>query len=70
MEQNGTLPCASLPMTSAEELRQLLDETNQLISIFVASIKTLHSSSGDGLPVLRSTHYAYGAPHSWRRFIF
>ncbi|HJZ46709.1 MAG TPA: four helix bundle protein [Roseiflexaceae bacterium] len=35
-------------MTSTEGLRQLLDETNQLISIFVASIKTLHSSSGDG----------------------
>jgi four helix bundle protein len=34
-------------MTSAEGLRQLLDETNQLISIFVASIKTLHGRSDD-----------------------
>ena len=31
-------------MTSAEGLRQLLDETNQLINIFVMNIKTLHSS--------------------------
>jgi four helix bundle protein len=29
-------------MASVEGLRQLLDETNQLISIFVVSIKTLH----------------------------
>jgi four helix bundle protein len=35
-------------MANAEGLHQLLDETNQLISIFVASIKTLHGSSGDG----------------------
>src|SRR5215212_12064336 len=29
-------------MAHAEALRQLLDETNQLISIFVISVKTLH----------------------------
>jgi four helix bundle protein len=31
-------------MTNAEALRQLLDETNQLISIFVVSVKTLHEN--------------------------
>jgi four helix bundle protein len=31
-------------MASLEGLRQLLDETHQLISIFVTSIKTLHGS--------------------------
>ena len=34
-------------MASMEALRQLLDETNQLISIFVTSIKTLHGSRSD-----------------------
>jgi four helix bundle protein len=32
---------------SVEALCQLLDETNQLISIFVTSIKTLHGSRSD-----------------------
>lgn len=32
-------------MANAEGLRQILDETNQLIGIFVASIKTLHSET-------------------------
>jgi four helix bundle protein len=31
-------------MANVEALRQLLDETNQLISIFVISIKTLHEN--------------------------
>jgi hypothetical protein len=34
-------------MANAEGLRQLLDETNQLISIFVASLKTLHSAKDE-----------------------
>jgi hypothetical protein len=29
-------------MAHAEALHQLIDETNQLISIFVISVKTLH----------------------------
>lgn len=33
-------------MASAEGLRQLLDETNELIGIFVASIKTLYKRGG------------------------
>ena len=32
-------------MANSEGLRQLLDETNQLISIFVTGIKTLHGKS-------------------------
>jgi hypothetical protein len=35
-------------MANPEGLRTLLDETNQLISIFVTSIKTLHGRSSDG----------------------
>ena len=31
-------------MANVEGLRQLLDETNQLIGIFVVSIKTLHEN--------------------------
>jgi four helix bundle protein len=34
-------------MANADGLRQLLDETNQLISIFVASVKTLHSANDE-----------------------
>lgn len=35
-------------MANAEGLRQLLDETNQLIGIFITSVKTLHGEPGDG----------------------
>ena len=35
-------------MANPEGLRTLLDETNQLISIFVTSIKTLHGRRSDG----------------------
>jgi four helix bundle protein len=35
-------------MANAEGLRQLLDETNQLIGIFITSVKTLHGEQGDG----------------------
>lgn len=35
-------------MANAEGLRQLRDETDQLISIFVASVKTLHNAKDDG----------------------
>ena len=31
-------------LADVEELRQLLDETNQLISIFVISVKTLREN--------------------------
>ncbi|NCC31264.1 four helix bundle protein [Candidatus Chloroploca asiatica] len=34
-------------MANAEGLRQVLDETNQLIGIFITSMKTLHSEQGD-----------------------
>jgi four helix bundle protein len=34
-------------MANAEGLRQVLDETNQLIGIFITSIKTLHSERDD-----------------------
>jgi four helix bundle protein len=34
-------------MANAEGLRQLLDETNQLIGIFITSVKTLHGERDD-----------------------
>jgi four helix bundle protein len=34
-------------MANHEGLQQLLDESNQLIGIFISSIKTLHSSTSD-----------------------